>query len=79
MYVCLYVHTYVYCVSCVFQCVVQSYLKWLEDSDYDPACIFCAHSLEEGEAVRLVCFGECMCDQGEGTRHCTWVLASTAR
>ena len=40
------------------QCVVQSYLKWLEDSDFDPVCVFCSQSLEEGEVVRLVCFGE---------------------
>jgi hypothetical protein len=24
-----------------FQCVVQSYLQWLQDSDYNPNCHFC--------------------------------------
>ena len=40
------------------QCVVQSYLKWLEDSNYDPICVLCSKSIQEGEVVRLACYGE---------------------
>ncbi len=40
------------------QCVVQSYLKWLEDSDYDPVCVLCSKNILEGDVVRLVCYGE---------------------
>ena len=39
------------------QCVVRSYLQWLQDSDYDPVCPLCSQSLEEGEVVRLGCHG----------------------
>ena len=40
------------------QCVVQSYLKWLEDADYDPVCVLCTKSIQEGgDVVRLVCYG----------------------
>lgn len=42
----------------IWQCVVQSYLKWLEDSDYDPICVLCSKSIQEGEVVRLACYGE---------------------
>lgn len=43
-----------------FQCVIQSYLSWLEDSDYDPNCIFCSYPLAhpEIETVRLPCLRE---------------------
>ena len=37
--------------------MVNSYLKWLEDSDYDAVCILCAHSLQNGPVVRLICYG----------------------
>ena len=41
------------------QCVVQSYLRWLEDADYDPVCVLCTKSIQEGgDVVRLVCYGE---------------------
>lgn len=45
--------------SCfLVQCVVQSYLKWLEDADYDPVCVLCTKSIQEGgDVVRLVCYG----------------------
>lgn len=42
----------------LLQCVVQSYLKWLEDADYDPVCVLCTKSIQEGgDVVRLICYG----------------------
>lgn len=41
------------------KCVVQSYLQWLQDSDYDPACRLCGKNLSDedsGECVRLTCY-----------------------
>jgi len=39
------------------KCVVQSYLAWLQDSDYSPDCQFCQAPLNtEQECVRLVCY-----------------------
>lgn len=38
------------------KCVVQSYLQWLQDSDYDPNCHFCKTELSEGDCVRLSCY-----------------------
>lgn len=40
------------------QCIVQSYLRWLEDSDYNALCALCTESLSNGEVIRLVCYGE---------------------
>lgn len=42
------------------QCIVQSYLRWLEDSDYDAVCALCTQSLLQGEVIRLICYGECV-------------------
>lgn len=45
----------------VFQCIVQSYLQWLQDSDYDPTCRLCSSPLtddKQGDCVRLLCYGE---------------------
>ena len=41
-----------------FQCIVKSYLHWLQDSDYNPVCTLCNGSLAEGDVVRLICFGK---------------------
>lgn len=38
------------------KCVVQSYLQWLQDSDYDPNCQLCKNVLADGECVRLICY-----------------------
>ncbi|XP_070578448.1 zinc finger protein-like 1 homolog [Ptychodera flava] len=38
------------------KCIVQSYLHWLQDSDYDASCTLCKVSLSEGEVVRLICY-----------------------
>jgi hypothetical protein len=39
-----------------FQCIVQSYLQWLQDSDYNPNCDFCQRELSRETCVRLVCY-----------------------
>lgn len=41
------------------KCIVQSYLQWLQDSDYSPNCALCSNSLSDeacGECVRLTCY-----------------------
>ncbi|ELU08622.1 hypothetical protein CAPTEDRAFT_169662 [Capitella teleta] len=41
------------------QCIVRSYLQWLQDSDYDPSCRLCGKVLGDesaGPCVRLVCY-----------------------
>jgi len=42
------------------RCIVQSYLQWLKDSDYDSSCKFCGDPLQDEnkdiECVRLVCY-----------------------
>ncbi|KAH7710194.1 Protein Y45G12B.2 a [Aphelenchoides avenae] len=47
------------CESCLVSshesCVVQTYLSWLTDSDYDPNCLLCAEPLPSKETVRLKC------------------------
>lgn len=42
----------------VLQCIVQSYLQWLQDSDYNPNCSLCNDPLTAQDTVRLVCYGE---------------------
>lgn len=41
------------------KCIVQSYLQWLQDSDYSPDCPLCSRNLSDescGECVRLTCY-----------------------
>lgn len=41
------------------KCIVQSYLQWLQDSDYSPNCSLCSNVLADeayGECVRLTCY-----------------------
>ncbi|XP_013398399.1 zinc finger protein-like 1 homolog isoform X2 [Lingula anatina] len=41
------------------KCIVQSYLQWLQDSDYNPVCTLCQRSLADedaGNCVRLLCY-----------------------
>lgn len=38
------------------KCVVQSYLQWLQDSDYSPICELCTRELASEDCVRLVCY-----------------------
>jgi len=48
------------CEHCMVQkhpnCVVQSYLQWLQDSDYNPNCLFCDQALADEPCVRLSCY-----------------------
>ncbi|XP_078586129.1 zinc finger protein-like 1 homolog, partial [Branchiostoma floridae x Branchiostoma japonicum] len=38
------------------KCIVQSYLQWLQDSDYNPQCSLCGGALADGDVVRLICY-----------------------
>ncbi|XP_018592697.2 zinc finger protein-like 1 [Scleropages formosus] len=38
------------------KCIVQSYLQWLQDSDYNPNCRLCSTPLASQDTVRLVCY-----------------------
>lgn len=38
------------------KCIVQSYLQWLQDSDYNPNCPLCNTLLSSKETTRLVCY-----------------------
>ncbi|XP_065183515.1 zinc finger protein-like 1 [Sycon ciliatum] len=38
------------------RCVVQSYLQWLQDSDFKAECGLCSKSLAQGDVIRLVCY-----------------------
>ncbi|XP_075137528.1 zinc finger protein-like 1 isoform X2 [Leptodactylus fuscus] len=38
------------------KCIVQSYLQWLQDSDYNPNCRLCNTLLSSKETARLVCY-----------------------
>ncbi|CAF2092048.1 unnamed protein product [Rotaria magnacalcarata] len=50
------------CESCLVsehpQCIVRSYISWLQDNDYDPNCTLCHRSLSDidEETIRLICF-----------------------
>ncbi|XP_063001814.1 zinc finger protein-like 1 [Elgaria multicarinata webbii] len=48
------------CENCIVanhaKCIVQSYLQWLQDSDYNPNCRLCSTLLSTKETVRLVCY-----------------------
>ncbi|CAN7995536.1 unnamed protein product [Ixodes hexagonus] len=37
-------------------CIVQSYLQWLQDSDYDPICQLCRQGLGTDACTRLLCY-----------------------
>nr|CAG4638641.1 EOG090X0ASS [Cyclestheria hislopi] len=38
------------------KCVIQSYLLWLKDSDYNAICTLCSADLQKEECVRLICY-----------------------
>ncbi|CAF2586504.1 unnamed protein product [Rotaria sp. Silwood2] len=50
------------CESCLVnehaQCIVRSYVSWLQDNDYNPNCTLCQRSLTEtgDETIRLICY-----------------------
>ena len=39
------------------KCIVQSYVQWLQDSDYNPICILCKNLLKDEPTIRLICYG----------------------
>ena len=58
-----FVHRVNVCEHCLVanhsKCVVQSYLRWLQDSDYNPVCTLCNGNLDNeaaGDCVRLMCY-----------------------
>lgn len=53
------------------QCIVRSYLQWLQDSDYSPQCPLCEAPLGERETVRLICYGG-GAPGGGGGLNCLW-------
>ena len=60
-YILVYCIVYMSACKCVkrphiFQCIVQSYLRWLEDSDCDPKCQLCKEDLKDHPCVRLTCY-----------------------
>jgi hypothetical protein len=62
-------------VSSHKKCVVQSYLAWLQDSDYNPDCAFCNSPLAEEECVRLTCY--CLYHWNCLDNHCRNLPATT--
>lgn len=54
--------------SLPLQCIVQSYLQWLQDSDYNPNCRLCNIPLATRETTRLVCYGETCAPWGDQDR-----------
>lgn len=38
------------------KCIVQSYLQWLQDSDYNPTCELCRKDLAAENCIRLTCY-----------------------
>jgi len=62
-------------VSSHKKCVVQSYLAWLQDSDYNPDCSFCNSPLSEEECVRLTCY--CLYHWNCLDNHCRNLPATT--
>ncbi|XP_077299760.1 zinc finger protein-like 1 [Arctopsyche grandis] len=48
------------CEHCIVtnhaKCIVQSYLQWLQDSDYNPICEICTKTLGDEECIRLTCY-----------------------
>lgn len=38
------------------KCIVQSYIQWLKDSDYNPICELCTKQLHLEDCIRLTCY-----------------------
>lgn len=55
-----YVHRVNVCEYCLVanhpKCVVQSYLNWLKDSDFDNCCTLSGREFESVDTVRLLCY-----------------------
>mmetsp|Transcript_4972 Transcript_4972/g.12369 ORF Transcript_4972/g.12369 Transcript_4972/m.12369 type:complete len:290 (-) Transcript_4972:126-995(-) len=56
-----FVHKKHVCTSCICEqhedCVVKTYLEWLQDSDYafPPKCLVCQKDIQANDALRLSC------------------------
>jgi hypothetical protein len=37
-------------------CIVQSYVQWLQDSEYQAICLLCKNLLKDEPTVRLICY-----------------------
>ncbi|KAG8231155.1 hypothetical protein J437_LFUL011824 [Ladona fulva] len=55
-----YEHRVNVCEHCMVsnhaKCIVQSYLNWLHDSDYNPICELCSKDLASDDCLRLTCY-----------------------
>ncbi|KAL1110276.1 hypothetical protein AAG570_008353 [Ranatra chinensis] len=55
-----YEHRVNVCLHCMVtnhpKCIVQSYILWLQDSDYDRTCTLCNKDLVIDDCVRLMCY-----------------------
>ncbi|VEN60128.1 unnamed protein product [Callosobruchus maculatus] len=53
-------HRVCVCENCMVTnhpiCVVQSYLQWLQDSDYNSICELCSKDLNVDDSIRLTCY-----------------------
>ncbi|KAL1497545.1 hypothetical protein ABEB36_008486 [Hypothenemus hampei] len=53
-------HRVCVCENCMVTnhpiCVVQSYLQWLQDSDYNSICELCSRELNVEDSIRLTCY-----------------------
>ncbi|KAK9884141.1 hypothetical protein WA026_005092 [Henosepilachna vigintioctopunctata] len=53
-------HRVCVCENCMVTnhpiCVVQSYLQWLQDSDYNSICEICTKELNIEDSIRLTCY-----------------------
>lgn len=38
------------------RCIVQSYVQWLQDSEYNPICTLCKNLLKDEPTIRLACY-----------------------
>ncbi|CAB0006949.1 unnamed protein product [Nesidiocoris tenuis] len=55
-----YEHRVNVCQHCMVanhqSCVVQSYLNWLKDTEFDSTCTLCHDDMKNSECVRLLCY-----------------------
>ncbi|KAJ8949230.1 hypothetical protein NQ318_022742 [Aromia moschata] len=53
-------HRVCVCENCMVTnhpiCIVQSYLQWLQDSDYNSICELCSKDLVPDDSIRLTCY-----------------------
>jgi len=75
-----YVHRVNVCEYCLVQnhpkCIVQSYLNWLKDSDFNSCCSLSKKELSDVECVRLICY--CVFDWAALNNHFASLPPTTA-